>query len=155
MKKLLAGMLAVAAVALLAPALVGSSNGRGVELVATMTSKQVVTPANKAWTAPASLKDAHGSVSAKVSPDGRRLSWKLSYSNLGPTALVIADIHLGKPGQFGPFLVRLCAPCKPGQRGVKTLKAGTLATLTSGNAWATLITNTYPNGAVRGQLHTA
>jgi hypothetical protein len=152
MTKMQASVMAVAAVALLAPALAGSSNSRGVELVATMTPKQVVTPANKAWNAPASLKDAQGTLSANVSPDGRRLSWKLSYSNLGPTALVIADIHIGKPGRFGPFLVRLCAPCKPGQTGVKTVKAGTVATLKSGNTWATLLTNKYPNGAVRGQL---
>jgi hypothetical protein len=153
MNKMQASVLATAAVALLAPALAGSSNGKGVELVATMTPKQVVTPANKAWTAPAGLKDARGTLSLKVSPDGSRLSWKLSYANLGTTALVIADIHIGKPTQFGPFLVRLCAPCKPGQSGVTTLRAGMLATLKSGDTWATLLTNKYPNGAVRGQLH--
>jgi len=77
----------------------------------------------------------------------------VSYSNLGSTALVIADIHTGKSGRFGPILIRLCGPCKPGQSGVKTLKSGALATLKSGNTWATLITDKYPNGVVRGQIH--
>jgi len=143
----------IASAALLVPAPAGSSDTKRVEFVARMTPKEVVTPANKAWTAPASLKQAQGNLTAKVSTDGRRLSWKISYSNLGPTALVIADIHFGKSGQFGPILVRLCGPCKPRQSGVKTLKAGMLATLKSGNTWATLITNRYPNGAVRGQIH--
>jgi hypothetical protein len=153
MKRLHGTVVAIASTALLAPALAGSADTNVVELVAKMTPKEVVTPANKAWTAPASLKQAHGNLTAKTSADGRRLSWKISYSNLGPTTLVIADIHIGKSGQFGPILVRLCGPCKPHQSGVKTLKPGMLATLKSGNTWATLITNKYPNGAVRGQIH--
>ena len=153
MKKVQASLVVIAAAALLAPALASPADRQGVRLVAKMTPKEVVTPSNKAWSAPASLKGAQGNLTAKLSPDGRRLTWKLSYANLGRTALVIADIHVGKSGQFGPILVRLCGPCKPGQHGVKSLKAGSLATFKSGNTWATLITNKYPNGVVRGQIH--
>jgi hypothetical protein len=138
--------------ALATPALSISAAGQTVPFRASMTPTQVVTPANKAWTVPASLKHAQGNLTASVSADGRKLNWKVSYANLGKPSLVIADIHVGKTGQFGPILVRLCGPCKPGQSGVKTLKAGTLASLKSGNTWATLITDKYPNGAVRGQI---
>ena len=140
------------AAALATPGLSVSAARGSVPLSATMTPSQVVTPTNKAWTVPSRLRHAHGNLKASVSADGTKLSWKLSYSNLGQPALVIADIHVGKSGRFGPILVRLCGPCKPGQSGVKKLKAGAVATLKSGNAWATLITDKYPNGAVRGQI---
>jgi hypothetical protein len=151
MKKLQATAIVFAAAALVTPAVGISAAGQNVRLNATMTPTQVVTPANKAWPVPTSLKQAHATLSASVSPTGK-LSWKISYSNLGRPALVVGDIHIGTSGKFGPILVRLCAPCKSGQSGVKTLKPGMLATLTAGNTWATLITDKYPNGAVRGQI---
>jgi hypothetical protein len=152
MKKFQATAALLATAALVTPALAISAAGQTVQLSATLTPKDVVTPANKSWSIPTSLKQARGNLSASVSPDGKKLTWRISYSNLGQPALVIADIHVGASGKFGPILVRLCGPCTSGQSGVKTLKPGALATFKAGNTWATLITNKYPNGAVRGQI---
>jgi hypothetical protein len=152
MGKLQATAAVIASGVLLAPALASAAGRQAVRLSATMTPAQVVTPANKAWHVPAALDHAHGSLSAALSADGRKLSWKLSYANLGERVLVIADIHTGKSGRFGPILVRLCGPCRTGQTGVAKLKPGALGTFKFGDTWATLITDKYPNGAVRGQI---
>jgi hypothetical protein len=112
----------------------------------------VVTPAGKPWPVPTALAHAGGSFSGTISADGRRLSWKISYTKLNHQNPVIADVHIGKPGQFGPVLVRLCGPCKQGQTGVAKLKTGYGRELTTGDHWVTLITGQYPNGVVRGQI---
>jgi hypothetical protein len=65
---------------------------------------------------------------------------------------VVADIHVGPPKKFGPVLVRLCASCKSGQNGVQKLKASFARQLIIGKQWVTLITDKYPNGAIRGQI---
>jgi hypothetical protein len=145
----------IGAAALVAPGF--SSAGQAavaktLRLSATMTPQQVVTPKNKKWPVPASVRNARGAFSGSVSSDGRRLSWRISYSKLGNPALVIADIHIGKPGRFGPILVRLCGPCHSGQSGVKKLERGASSYFSSNNSWVTLITNKYPNGVVRGQI---
>ena len=75
-----------------------------------------------------------------------------SYSGLGNSRLVIADVHIGKPGRFGPVLVRLCADCRSGQSGVKKLKRDDPAKFLATNTWLTIITGQYPNGVVRGQI---
>jgi hypothetical protein len=142
-------------VALAAPA--GSSAGQASaatsqKLSAAMTSGQVVTPKNKPWKAPASVRNAKGSFSGTVSPDGRRLSWTVSYSGVGSPKLAIADIHYGKRGQFGPILVRLCGPCHSPQSGVAKLKKGLSSQFKTGNTWVTIITDKYPNGVIRGQI---
>jgi hypothetical protein len=81
-----------------------------------------------------------------------KLSWRLTYSSLDHPTIVIADIHYGKPGKFGPILVRLCGPCKSGQRGTKKVKAIYVPMIKSGNTFITLITGKNPNGEVRGQI---
>jgi CHRD domain len=65
---------------------------------------------------------------------------------------VIADIHYGKPGHFGPVIMRLCGPCKSGQSGVKKVSAAWGPAIQRGNAFITLITGKNPNGEVRGQV---
>ena len=125
---------------------------KSADVRAAMTAQEVVTPKNKPWPVPAELKNAKGTFTGTVSPDGRTLSWKLTYFGIGKSASPIADIHLGKRGQFGPILVRLCTACKSGKTGVAKLKAGSAKQFTSGNAWVTIITNKYPNGVVRGQV---
>ena len=142
------------AVALGVPA--GSSAGSSAaatssKLSAAMTSKQVVTPKNKPWRVPASVLNAKGAFSGTLSADRRKLSWKISYSGVGSPKLAIADVHYGKPGQFGPILVRLCGPCRASQSGVTKLKRGVGSQLSSGNTWVTIITDKYPNGVIRGQ----
>ena len=147
--------IALGAVALAVPA--AAIAGRSVaektmSLSAAMTPQQVVTPKNKPWRAPSDVRNAKGTFTGTVSADGRRLSWRVSYSGIGNTTAAIADIHYGKRGQFGPILVRLCGPCKSGKSGVTKLGAGAALQFTSGNAWVTVITTKYPNGVVRGQI---
>ena len=117
---------------------------------ATMTPKQVITPKNRPWVVPASVKAARGSFSGRLAADGRTLAWRISYSKV--PGRVIADVHLGRPGKFGPFLARLCSGCKPGQKGRLKLKRNYASQFRLRNTWVTLITPKYPNGVVRGQI---
>jgi hypothetical protein len=131
----------------------GSSSKPSVEtsLSATMTPAAVVTPQGKPIVVPASLAHATGSFSGTVNSD-KELSWHLSYEKLGKPELVVADIHSGPAKQFGPVLVRLCSSCKPDQSGVLKLKPDVAQQLGSGDHWVTLVTEKYPNGALRGQI---
>jgi hypothetical protein len=145
----------LSAVALAAPAgssAESSTTAKSSKLSAAMSSNQVVTPKNKPWRVPASVRNAKGVFSGTVSADGRKLSWKISYSDVGSPKLAIADIHYGKRGQFGPILLRLCGPCRAAQSGVTKLKSGVGSQLKSGNTWVTIITDKYPNGVIRGQI---
>jgi hypothetical protein len=121
-------------------------------LRANMTPGQVVTPRNRQWRVPASLSSARGSFTGTFDTKRRTLAWKINYTGLGNEPLVIADIHVGKRGRFGPILVRLCSECKPGQKGVKRLTKVKGQILTTGDTWVTLITGKYPNGVLRGQI---
>jgi len=147
--------LALSAVALALPA--GSGAGRtvaakSVSITAAMTPQQVVTPTSKPWRVPAGVRNAKGTFSGTLSPDGRTLTWHVSYTGIGKTTAAITDIHFGKPGKFGPILIRVCGPCTSGRSGVAKLKVGTANQFTTGNSWVTVITTTYPNGVVRGQI---
>ena len=151
--RLIAVGLSAVALAVPAGSVAGSSLAtKSVSVSAVMTPQQVVTPKNKPWPVPSDVKNAKGTFTGTVSSDGRKLSWKVTYSGIGNPTLAIADIHYGKKGQFGPILVRLCGPCKSGKSGVAKLKAGSAKQFTSGNAWVTVITTKYPNGVVRGQI---
>jgi len=141
------------ALALVPAVAAGEAATGALALKASMTSRQVVTPKNHPWRPPASLARARGTFAGQVSPDGKRLHWKITYANLGSPGVVIADVHVGKYGKFGPILVRLCTSCKSGQHGVTRLKSGDRGRFASRNAWVTLITDRYPNGVVRGQVH--
>ena len=65
---------------------------------------------------------------------------------------MIADIHYGKSGKFGPMIVRLCGPCKSGQTGRTKVKGTWVPAIKAGNSFITLITGKNPNGEVRGQV---
>ena len=65
---------------------------------------------------------------------------------------MIADIHYGTSGRFGPLLVRLCGPCTSGARGTTAVTATTARLMRSGAAFITLITGKNPNGEIRGQI---
>jgi hypothetical protein len=121
-------------------------------LSASMTPGQVVTIRNRPWRVPAQIAKARGSLTATLDTKRRTLTWRITYSGLGNTPLVIADVHIGRPGRFGPILTRLCAECHSGQRGVKKLKGDDPAKFLATNTWLTLITGQYPNGVVRGQI---
>jgi hypothetical protein len=120
-------------------------------LSATMAPRAVVTPQGKPFVVPKSLARATGAFSATMSSDNK-LSWHISFAKLGSPRLVVADIHVGPPEKFGPVLLRLCSSCKSGQNGVLKLKASVARQLIIGKQWLTLITDKYPNGAVRGQI---
>jgi CHRD domain len=122
------------------------------KLNAAMNPRQVVTVRNKPWKAPAAVANAKGTLTGTVDTRSRKLSWRITYTGIGNPAVVIADIHIGKPGKFGAILVRLCSSCESGQRGVKTLRAAQVQTLTTGDTWVTVITEKYPNGVIRGQI---
>ena len=116
-----------------------------------MTPDQVVTPRNRPWRVPAAVSNARGTFSGTLR--GAELAWRINYTGLEDEPLVVADIHVGKPGSFGPIAVRLCDDCKSGQRGTKRLTGRELELL-QGESWVTLITGHYPNGVVRGQIST-
>ena len=120
-------------------------------LNANMTPDQVVTPRNRPWRVPSAVSDARGTFSATLR--GGELAWRINYTGLPNEPLVIADIHVGKPGDFGPVAVRLCDDCRSGQHGTKRLTRRELELLRS-DSWVTLITGDYPNGVVRGQIST-
>jgi hypothetical protein len=147
-----------------APALIGlvvllasvapASSATGTSrLAATLDAHHVVTPKNKPWTPPASVAKAHGSFAGTLS--GRSLRWRITYAGVGSSPLKIADVHYGKPGQFGAIIIRLCGPCTSGQSGTKKLTASGLHAIVMGTAWVTVITGTYPNGVIRGQITTS
>jgi hypothetical protein len=117
-----------------------------------MTPAPVVGPSGKPWRVPSRAAHATGSFSGTLSPNGRRLSWKIAFARFDSPRLVIADVHVGGKGQFGPVLVRLCGPCTSGERGVTRLKPGLAHSLAHGHNFVTLITDRYQNGMVRGQL---
>jgi len=68
--------------------------------------------------------------------------------------VVIADIHYGATGDFGRLLVRLCGRSRTTRPSgsVAVTSTGTTA-LVSGATWVTMIAETYPNGAIRGQIN--
>jgi hypothetical protein len=129
-----------------------ATSAKTYQLRASMTPRQVVTVRNRPWRFPAAAAKGRGSLTATLNPSRRTLSWRIQYSGLGNTPLVIADVHIGKPGRFGPILFRLCANCKSGQRGVKKLKRDDAEKFLARNTWLTLITGPHPNGVVRGQI---
>ena len=97
---------------------------------------------------------ASGTFVGTLTSSGSRwkLSWRVTYSRLAHPTIVIADVHYGKPGHFGPFVVRLCGPCKSGQHGVRKVKASWIPAIKLGNTFMTLITGKNPNGEIRGQI---
>jgi len=157
MRKALAISTAMAAAAILiSPSVSAGSRALNetYRLKATMTPQQVVTPQNKRWKVPTSVKHAHGSFTGTMALSGRRrtLRWTIRYTGIGSNPLEIADIHYGKPGQFGPVIKRLCGPCESGQSGKKKLSAWGARSIKTGNAWITIITGKYRNGVIRGQI---
>ena len=157
MRKALAISAAAATVAILiSPSVSAGSRASSTtyRLKATMTPQQVVTPQNKRWKVPASVRHAHGSFTGTMVLAGRRrtLRWTIRYTGIGSNPLEIADIHYGKPGQFGPVIKRLCGPCESGQSGKKKLSAWGARSIKTGNAWITIITGKYRNGVIRGQI---
>jgi hypothetical protein len=150
MRHIVAVMVAVGFVAF---ATAGSALGHGVgtaQLTAQMDAGQVVPSKPKG-----NVAHATGTLTGTLTGSGGapwKLSWQVTYRRLDNPALVIADVHYGKPGKFGPIIVRLCGPCKSGQKGVAKVKAAWVPAIRSGSAFITLITGQNPNGEIRGQI---
>ena len=119
------------------------------KLSARMNARQVVPHKPKG-----NVARATGTFTGTLVGTGSRwkLSWKITYSRLDNPSIVIADIHYGKRGKFGPIIVRLCGPCKSGQHGVRKVKGSWVPAIKAGNSFITLITGKNPNGEIRGQI---
>jgi len=155
MRKALAISAAAAAILILPGVSAGSRVSTNTyKLRASMNTQQVVTPKNRRWRAPASVRNAHGSFAGTMTASGARrtLRWRITYAGVGRSQPRVADIHYGKPGHFGAVLVRLCGPCKSGQSGTKKVTAAGARAIQTGSAWITIITPKYPNGVIRGQI---
>jgi len=120
-----------------------------VKVSANMDARQVVPQKPKG-----NVARAKGTFNGTLTSKGSRwtLSWQLAYSKLDHPTLVIADIHYGKQGKFGPVIVRLCAPCKSSQKGTRPVPGTWVPAIKAGNTFITLITGQNPNGEVRGQI---
>ena len=139
-------------VALVASASAFGARTQATELTARMRASEVVPKKPKG-----NVANATGTLAGSLQGSGSqwKLSWRLTYSRLDNPSIVIADIHYGKPGHFGPVIVRLCGPCKAGQqRGTVKVKGTWVPAIKSGSAFITLITGKNPNGEIRGQIKT-
>jgi hypothetical protein len=83
---------------------------------------------------------------------GATLAWRLTFRGLTGTARA-AHVHLGRPGQAGRVLVRLCAPCRSGMRGTSQV-SGQPARMAifQGNASVDIHTKRNPRGELRGRI---
>jgi CHRD domain len=144
-------VLCVVTAAVGVPSVYAASSATG--FASAMDAHHVVTPQNKPWTPPKAVAKAKGTFSATLGGGkDRTLKWKITYIGVGSSPLKIADVHYGKAGKFGPILFRLCGPCKSGQTGSKSITLAAIGSLKAGTAWVTVITGTYPNGVIRGQI---
>jgi hypothetical protein len=146
---LIVGMFVAVAVGVLGTGTALAERGIVPKLSATMAPGQVVPSKPRG-----NVAQATGSFTATLTNSGAnsKLAWRITYKKLDNPALVIADIHYGKPGKFGPIIVRVCGPCRSGQKGVTTVKGTWVPAIQSGDAFITLITGKNPNGEIRGQI---
>ncbi len=82
---------------------------------------------------------------------GAKLTWKLTFSHLSGPATA-AHIHLGKPGVAGNVIVPLCAPCKSGVHGKKTVSGAIAKSIEAGKTYVNVHTTKNPAGEIRGQV---
>jgi len=143
-------LLVVVSLALGSTAAAFGTSTETLKVSAKMNSRQVVKPRKPKG----DVAHASGAFVGTLKSSGSRwnLAWRITYTGLDKPKIVIADIHYGKPGQFGPVVVRLCGPCKTGQQGVVKVKARRIDGIKAGNTFITLITNKNPNGEIRGQI---
>jgi CHRD domain len=149
-KRILSLAAGVLALALAVPAQ-GSTEATQ-QVSARMDTRQVVTVKNKRWKPPASVAAARGTFAGTLDTKTRKLTFRISYAGVGKPSLAVADIHVGPRGKFGAVIVRLCGPCRSGQKGARTIKRRFVDDVVSGNGWVTVITEDYPNGVIRGQI---
>jgi hypothetical protein len=145
-------LLVVAVFGLVTTAAAFGTSTQTLKVSAKMSARQVVKPGKPRG----NVARASGTFAGTLKSSDLRwnLAWRITYTGLDHPKIVIADIHYGKPGQFGPIVVRLCGPCKSGQQGIVKVKARRIDGIKAGNTFITLITNRNPNGEIRGQIKT-
>ena len=113
---------------------------------ATLGPKGEVPPPN----APAK---AAGVFSATVTEKKGKASirWTLTFRRLSGKAMA-AHIHKGAPGEAGPVVVPLCAPCKTGQNGRQAISEDLAAALEKGGYYVNVHTAKNQGGEIRGSL---
>jgi phosphoribosylformylglycinamidine (FGAM) synthase-like enzyme len=143
-KKLVAGIAVAVAASLAVVALAFGASRTTVSVEAKLTAKQEV-PAQV-------VKDtkAKGLFTGKL--DGRKLTWKLTFSGLtGPATQ--AHIHMGAMGKAGNVVVVLCnSTCKSGVHGKQTISRAVKKALLQHKLYVNVHTAKNPNGEIRGQL---
>jgi CHRD domain len=97
-------------------------------------------------------KATRGAGSFTGTLNGRRLSWKLTFSKLTGAAQA-AHIHLAPRGKANPApAVGLCGPCRSGQTGNATIPDKVERALKRGTAYVNVHTKKNAAGEIRGQL---
>jgi hypothetical protein len=146
----LGSLLAVMTVALVSTGAAFAMSTQTLKLSAKMDARQVVVPRKPKG----NVAHASGTLAGTLTASGSRwkLTWRIAYSRLDHPSIVVADIHYGRPGKFGPIVVRLCGPGKSGQHGVTKVKGTWVPAIRAGGAFITLITGKNPNGEIRGQI---
>jgi hypothetical protein len=145
--------LLVGAVAGLAAAVpLGTRGGQALQpgtykLTASLNTKQTV-PRAKGTT---SGRGSFTGTLAVTSPSRSKLTWKLTFARLTGPALA-AHIHLGPVGKAGKVVVPLCAPCKTGAHGTKSVSRAAATAITTGKAYVNVHTRKNPAGEIRGQV---
>jgi hypothetical protein len=145
----LVAVLAMAAVALAVPGLVGAQSNQTGLLKANMTGNQIVNPNGGA-------PSGRGKVKLQVNAPKGKVCFRLRFSGIGQRATE-STIHKGNKGSVGPDVVTLFTDSSKRSgfhKCVKGLSQSLLqAILTNPSQYYTDIDTTqYPNGAVRGQL---
>lgn len=99
------------------------------------------------------VRRATGTFTATITRSGGSgtIAWRLTFSRLTGRG-VAAHIHSGARGTSGPVIVPLCAPCRSGARGTKTVDASVLNALESGRTYVNVHTKKNPAGEIRGQV---
>jgi hypothetical protein len=137
MKLRLLILAALAAALVPALALAGSQKG---SLHATLTGK-----------AEAPKADPDGRGTAEIKINGKRVCWEIRFSKIGkPNA---AHIHKGKSGISGPVVVPLGGAFKAKGCTTTTAKLARAILAKPGAYYVNVHNAKYPNGAIRGQLH--
>lgn len=142
-KKLLMGLVSVAALAVVLAAVALAAAAASIKLKATLNSGQEVP--KQAVKAP----DGNGTFTATLS--GSKLSWTLVFGKLSGKAQA-AHIHLGRAGKAGGVVVPLCGPCKSGVSGTATLTSAQQGAILGGGTYVNVHTAKNPNGEIRGQI---
>jgi CHRD domain len=157
MQRLIACFVIACATVVLSASVASAKNGHG-----TMCVLHAKLAAKNETPAPGTTSTAKGHTLIKVREDGT-IEFKTTINNKNHETFNMGHIHQAPVGVAGPVVVPLFVPPAPAtsarhikQRGTATPNAGTTGANLCQNASAYYVnyhTTTFPNGAIRGQLH--